>query len=213
VVQWVCEPAPCARGERRVSASTQGQALSALLFLYRHVLDVRLEWVDGIVRVRRPPRLPVVLSAGEVHALLGELHGDPWLVASLLYGGGLRLMEACQLRVKDLHLDRREIVIRQSKGRKDRRTVVYRHHLHQSGVQRAVRRAAARAGIDKRVTCHGLRHSFATHMLEAGTDIRTIQELLGHRDVATTEIYTHVLNRGAFGVRSPLDLNLVRPRT
>jgi integron integrase len=256
----------------RVSASTQNQALSAILFLYRDVLHVELPWLDGIVRARRPHRLPVVLSRDEVHALLSNLHGVPWIMAALLYGAGLRLLECCRLRVKDVDLSRREILVRDGKGHKDRPTVLparvraplaahlqrvsvlhardltqeagcvelpdaigrkypsaarelawqwvfpatrtyvdrstgerRRHHLHESVVQRAVREAALRAGLTRPATCHSLRHSFATHLLEEGYDIRTIQKLLGHRDVSTTMIYTHVLNRGGRGVRSPLD--------
>jgi integron integrase len=257
---------------RNVSASTQNQALSALLFLYRVVLGVELAELSGIVRPRRPVRVPVVLSRGEVNALLGQLHGVCWLVASVLYGGGLRLREALSLRVKDIDFDRNEIIVRDGKGRKDRVTVLprslkrplaahlervrrqhandlksgrgsvempyalarkypnagrewswqwvfpasrfylsgetgalRRHHYHASAVQREVKQAARRAGLTKPASCHTLRHSFATHLLESGHDIRTIQELLGHKDVSTTMVYTHVLNRGGLGVKSPLD--------
>jgi integron integrase len=260
--------------EGQVSASTQNQALSALLFLYREVLDDALPWLQDLVRARRPVRLPVVLSEAEVRKVLAELEGTPKLVAQLLYGGGLRLLECLQLRVKDLNFSRHEICVRDPKGRRDRLTVLaraaeeplrahlehvaalherdkadgfgrivlpnalarkfpnastdwvwqwvfpatsrwvdketnleYRHHLHETVMQRAMHAAVKRAGIGKRATCHTFRHSFATHLLEHGQDIRTVQELLGHRDVATTMIYTHVLKLGAKGVRSPLDIS------
>jgi integron integrase len=255
----------------RVSASTQTQALSGLLFLYREVLGRELDSVT-IVRPVRPVRLPVVLSREDVRLLLAHLSGTPRLVALLLYGSGVRLLEALQLRVKDIDFGTGEIVVRRGKGATDRITILadslagelggqlgrvrrqhdrdlaggggyvalpgayhrkspaaardwpwqyvfpatrryldratglwYRHHLHESVIQRAVRRAVQEAGLTKRATCHSFRHSFATHLLEDGYDIRTVQELLGHRDVATTMIYTHVLNRGGFGVRSPAD--------
>lgn len=259
--------------ESDVSASTQAQALAAILFLYRSVLGINLPWLDEIVRAKRPKRLPTVLSEGEVRRLLAQLDGQLWLAVSLLYGAGLRLLEALRLRVKDIDLEQHSIVIHSGKGDKDRTTVlpstlvpalraqiervkeihvadmaagranVYlphglarkfpnarnelgwqyllptetiardprggelrRHHLDEKRIQRAVKKAAQNAGIDKHVTPHTMRHSFATHLLERGTDIRTIQELLGHSDINTTMIYTHVVKRtGGRGVLSPLD--------
>lgn len=260
--------------ERNVSAATQTQALSALLFLYRDVLGIELPWLDDLVRAKKPRRLPSVLTRAEASALLGALDDpDVVLPARLLYGAGLRLLECLRLRVKDVDASRREILVRDGKGQKDRVTmlpeslvsrmlvqleavrqlhardlangygevwlpdalavkypsaatalgwqyvfpaagfsqdprsgVVRRHHLDERRVQRAVKRAAEAAGIVKMVSPHTFRHSFATHLLEAGYDIRTVQELLGHSDVKTTMIYTHVLNRGGRGVVSPLDI-------
>jgi integron integrase len=257
---------------RGVSASTQNQALAALLFLYKEVLKTDPGWLEGIVRAKRPKRLPVVLSRSEVQRLLSFLRGTPWLIGVVLYGSGLRLMEVLRLRVKDVDFQRGEILVREGKGAKDRVTVlpgaasepltvhlarvreihrrdlraghgrvqlpgalarkypraetewawqwifpasrlssapgdgqVRRHHLHESAVQKAVRAACREANIGKHVGPHTLRHCFATHLLEAGYDIRTVQELLGHRDVKTTMVYTHVLNRGGRAVESPAD--------
>lgn len=257
---------------RHVSAGTQNQALAALLFLYREVLSIDLPWMESIVRARRPRRLPVVLSRDEIKRLLTCMDGKAWLMAALLYGTGMRLMECLRLRVKDVDFERGEITVREGKGAKDRRVPlpqrlhqtlkhqierarvqheldlaegygaavlpkalarkyrsaerefcwqfvfpsdrrstdlrsgrVARHHLDESVLQRAVKAARHRAGIRKPATCHTLRHSFATHLIEDGHDIRTVQELLGHKDVRTTQIYTHVLQRHASGVLSPLD--------
>lgn len=258
--------------DRRVAASTQNQALAAIVFLYRHVLDLQLPWLDNIVRAKRPRRLPVVLTRLEVQAVLRQLRGTQRLQAGLLYGAGLRVQECLRLRVCDIDLQRHCMTIRSGKGNKDRTTVVpkslvkplraqvavvekihatdvergagwvempnalsekypnagrtlvwqwlfpakrmylhvgsgerRRHHYHASGLQRAMARAVLRSGITKRATCHTFRHSFATHLLEDGYDIRTVQELLGHSDLNTTMIYTHVLNEGAGAVRSPMD--------
>jgi integron integrase len=258
--------------KRKVSAATQSQALQALLFLYRHVLGIELPWLDNITRASQPKRLPVVLTRAEVRSLLAQLQGTAWLVASLLYGSGLRLTEALSLRVKDLALDRGELIIREAKGGKDRVTMLpaalepalrmhlgrlrswyeeerrrerpgvtlphaiarkfpdaairwgwqylfpaatlcrdpytklwVRHHLHEKAIQRAVQTAVLKAGLTQPASCHTLRHCFATHLLEDGYDIRTVQELLGHADLKTTMIYTHVMTKGAKGVRSPLD--------
>ncbi|WP_137820620.1 integron integrase [Pseudomonas sp. 2FG] len=257
---------------RNVSASTQNQALAALLFLYKQVLRLDLPWLGEVVRAKKPVRLPVVLSVAEVQQVLSQLQGELWLIASLLYGSGMRLMEVMRLRVKDVDFARREILIRDGKGMKDRVTMlpqrlvqplkqqlavvralhrveleagrgdvylpfalekkypsapwewpwqyafpaaglsvdprsgkVRRHHADEKRVQRAFKRAVQAVGICKLATPHTLRHSFATHLLESGQDIRTVQELLGHADVKTTMIYTHVLNRGGLGVVSPLD--------
>jgi site-specific recombinase XerD len=215
--------------EGQVSASTQNQALSALLLLYRELLERDLD-LEGVVRARKPQRLPVVLTEEEVRSVLQRLEGSEALVAGLLYGSGLRLMEALRLRVHDLDFNRQELTVRNGKGGKDRRTMLPkqlakklqihlekvrtvhkrdliegRHHLDPSLIQKSVRSAVLAAGISKPASCHSLRHSFATHLLERGQDIRTIQELMGHKDLKTTMIYTHVLNRGPLGVASPAD--------
>jgi integron integrase len=258
--------------EGRVSASTQNQALSSLLFLYRDVLGVELPLITGVERAKRPARVPVVLTREEAAQILAQMEGVYRLMAGLLYGSGLRVMECVRLRVKDVDFGYGQIIVRDGKGEKDRRTVlpeslveplerqltrarllheedlqkgkgrVYlpyalerkyptasaewvwqwvfpankisrdprtgqmrRHHASEDRLQAEVKRAVARAGVAKKVSCHTVRHSFATHLIEANYDIRTIQALLGHKDVSTTMIYTHVLNRGGQGIKSPLD--------
>jgi len=255
-----------------VAASTQNQALSALLFLYKQVLKEEIGWLEDVERAKKPARLPVVLTPDEVHKVFAHLHGTPRLMAGLLYGSGLRLMECVRLRVKDVDFGYARITVRNGKGGKDRVTmlpanlaralerhlakvkiqhdedlaegfgevylpnalerkyrgaarswvwqfvfpslriapdprsgVLRRHHVDENVLQVAVKRAVGESGINKPASCHTLRHSFATHLLENGYDIRTVQELLGHKDVSTTMIYTHVLNQPGIGVRSPLD--------
>jgi integron integrase len=257
---------------RNVAAATQNQALNALVFLYHQVLKVDPGDFGDVVRAKRPKRLPVVLSRGEVQAVISNLHGELWLVGSLLYGSGLRLMESIKLRVKDIDFDRGEVMVREGKGKQDRRTMlsqtlieplqkhlrkvrsiheydlaagygdvwlpgalarkypnagrewgwqyvfpasrrsrdpdsgmIRRHHTFETNIQKAVKAAVQMAGLTKKIGPHTFRHCFATHLLESGYDIRTVQELLGHKDVRTTMIYTHVLNKGGKGVQSPLD--------
>ncbi len=257
---------------QNVSAATQNQALAAILFLYKQVLDRDLPWLDHLVRAKKPQRLPVVLSAPETRAVLSQLSGVYWVIGNLLYGSGLRLMECLQLRVQDLDFDYQQILVRNGKGGKDRMTVLprmligslqtqlsivrerhelalrdgyggvelpdaierkfkgaaielpwqyvfpatrpsvdprtgayRRHHIYEDSVQRQMKIAVRRAGVDKAASCHTLRHCFATHLLERGYDIRTVQELLGHKDVSSTQVYTHVMRRGASAVSSPAD--------
>jgi integron integrase len=265
---------------RNVSAATQSQALAALLFLYKHVLTIDLPWLSQVTRARRPKKLPVVLSRSQVRSILSQLDDPYWTIVSLLYGSGLRLLEALRLRVKDVDLVRRRILVRDGKGAKDRVTFLpeslviplearlhqlrlshafaktrgfggvelpfalerkypgahlefgwqyifpaanpsrdprsgawQRHHVHEQSVQRVVRGAVRAARIELPASCHTFRHCFATHLLDSGTDIRTVQELMGHASVKTTQIYTHVLDRGGIVGRSPLDWDCAERET
>lgn len=259
--------------KRNVSASTQNQALSAILYLYKHVLEQDIEWIENVVRAKRPKFLPTVLSKSEVKCLLDEMNGTYQLIAQLLYGAGLRLMEVMRLRIQDINFEYNQIIIRSGKGNKDRVSIlpnnvvdklklhilkakelhikdlqdgfgeVYlpyalnrkypnagresrwqyifpsskrsidpesgktrRHHLYERNLTRAVKKAANSINLDRKVSSHTFRHCFATHLLESGSDIRTVQELLGHKDVKTTQIYTHVMKKGSSWVKSPLDM-------